>query len=105
MNGVDLHVESKQDFYQKAFMAVWQNAEGDIREAQRLWASKVYPGREMKGGRVYVADADVTILGTAWGSMKAKLDDAAGRGAFEGRRITATTETADGDRKVYQWPE
>ena len=105
MNGTDLHVESKQDFYQKAFMAVWQNAGGDIHEAQRLWASKVYPGKEMKGGRVYIADADVTILGTAWKNMKVKLDDAARRGAFEGSRITATTETAGGDRKVYQWPE
>ena len=104
MNGEDLQVGSKLDFYRKAFMAVWQNAQGDIGEAQRLWASTVFPGKEMKGGRVYVSDADVTILGTSWKNMQEKLDGAARRGAFEGRRITATTETADGDRKVYQWP-
>ena len=104
MNGKDLQVGNKLDFYRKAFMAVWENAQGDIGEAQRLWASTVYPGKEMKGGRVYVADADVTILGTSWENMKVKLDVAAGRGAFEGRRITATTETAEGDRRVYQWP-
>lgn len=104
MNGEDLQVGNKLDFYRKAFMAVWENAQGDIGEARRLWASTVYRGKEMKGGRVYVADADVTILGTSWENMKGKLDAAAGRGAFEGRRLTATTETAEGDRRVYQWP-
>ena len=104
MNGKDLQVGNKLDFYRKAFMAVWEDAQGDIGEARRLWGSTVYPGEDMKGGRVYVADADVTILGTSWKAIKAKLDRAAGCGAFKGRRITATRGTSDGGRKVYRWP-